>query len=38
MIGLASRPGALVARGNGVAWFSQDGTTWTMEALPSATG
>lgn len=38
MIGLASRPGALVAAGNGVAWFSQDGTSWAMEALPNATG
>ena len=38
MIGLASRPGALVAAGNGVAWFSQDGTNWTLEALPDATG
>ena len=38
MIGVASRPGALVAAGNGVAWFSQDGTSWSLVALPDATG
>ena len=38
MIGLASRPGALVSAGNGVAWYSADGTNWAVEALPNATG
>jgi hypothetical protein len=36
MIGLAGRPGTLVAGGNGVAWLSQDGTSWTMIAVPGA--
>ena len=38
MIGLAERPGALVSAGNGVAWFSQDGSSWNVVALPNATG
>jgi hypothetical protein len=38
MIGLASRPGALVSAGNGVAWFSHDGTSWNVTPLPDATG
>ena len=38
MIGLAQRPGALVSAGNGVAWFSRAGSSWTLVALPNATG
>ncbi|HEY1169622.1 MAG TPA: hypothetical protein VGE81_11690 [Candidatus Limnocylindrales bacterium] len=39
--GVASRPGAVVAAGNGVAWLSTDGLTWSPEILPgvsTATG
>ncbi len=38
MIGLAERPGAMVSAGNGVAWFSPDGSSWTAVVLPNATG
>ena len=38
MIGLAERPGAMVSAGNGVAWFSPDGSSWTAVNLPNATG
>jgi hypothetical protein len=38
MFGLASRAGAVVSAGNGVAWYSADGTSWAIQALPNATG
>ena len=38
MIGLAMAPGAMVSAGNGVAWYSGDGSNWNVEALPNATG
>ena len=34
--GVASRPGAVVAAGNGVAWLSTDGHTWSAQVLPGA--
>jgi hypothetical protein len=38
MFGLASRPGTLVSAGNGVAWYSADGSSWNVIYLPNATG
>jgi hypothetical protein len=38
MIGLASRPGAVVSAGNGISWYSADGADWTLQALPNAFG
>ncbi len=38
MIGLASRPGQIVSAGNGVAWFSADGSSWKLMPLPDAVG
>ena len=34
--GVASRSGAVVTAGNGVAWLSTDGHTWSAQILPGA--
>jgi hypothetical protein len=34
--GVAARPGGIVAAGNGIAWFSADGTSWQPVAVPAA--
>jgi hypothetical protein len=34
--GVAARPGALVAAGNGVAWLSTDERSWSAQILPGA--
>jgi hypothetical protein len=34
--GIASRPGLAVAAGNGVAWLTTDGRSWSPQVLPGA--
>jgi hypothetical protein len=34
--GVAALPGAIVAAGNGVAWYSADGSTWIPVGMPAA--
>jgi hypothetical protein len=34
--GVAAGPGGIVAAGNGIAWFSTDGSSWQPVAMPAA--